>query len=82
VEYLLVALKLLPQLLKFATTVVNYVQAQEARGMGRKEAMMEALEIGSREVQLAEQVKRDADKLHDADPTDDAFDREFERKTP
>lgn len=74
------ALKVLPLVLQLVQMFKSSADAKEARGIGRDQAVKESLEEGAALITKARAIEVETAKKHAADPTDDAFDREFERK--
>lgn len=79
-SFILSALKVLPQVLQLINTVMSRVEARTQRGIGYDQAVKESLEETNDLVAKAHEAEVEADKRHKSDPTDGAFDREFERK--
>lgn len=75
-------LSALPKLLALFQLIAGMVRDAEQRGLGRKEAIAEALTIAHRDIALAEAAEVMAMQLHAKDQTDNAFDRDFERNDP
>lgn len=76
------ALKVLPLVLQLIQMFKSAADAKEQRGIGRDQAVKESIEEGVALIAQAREVEAEAAKKHAADPTDDAFDHEFERKDP
>lgn len=76
----LALLKALPELITFISAVFNFVKSQVDRGVGRKEAIAEALTISAEQLKQVMVIKAEADRIHSQDATDGAFDPEFKRK--
>jgi hypothetical protein len=70
----------LPKILALIQFITGMVRDAEQRGLGRKEAVAEALTIAHRQLAEADAAGREADAAHAADKTDGAFDADFERK--
>lgn len=62
--------------------VLNYMEAAQQRGVGRMEAVSEALTIQAEETRLAQAARFEAHSEHANKPGDDAFDPEFKRSEP
>jgi hypothetical protein len=80
-------LALLPVLIKLLPTLIGLVEAilQSARDnklleAGQAEAIAAALRKAQAQVAGARQAEADADARHAKDPTDSAFDADFQRK--
>ncbi len=80
--YIGAALKVLPLILQLIQMFKSAADAKVERGVGRDQAVKESLEEGVALVAEARRIEAEAAAKHAADPTDDAFDREFERKDP
>jgi hypothetical protein len=71
----------LPDVISLIRSIMGHVEAAQERGVGRQEAIAEALTIASEELKLATQAVYDADSAHATHPNDDGgFDGEFQRK--
>jgi hypothetical protein len=79
---LLAILSALPKILALIQLIGGMVRDAEQRGLGRKEAVAEALTIATSQIETANKVEAEAMQSHAKDNTDDAFDRSFERKEP
>jgi hypothetical protein len=80
-------LALLPVLIKLLPTLIGLVEAilQSARDnklleAGQAQAIAAALTRAQAQVGSARQAEADADARHAKDPTDSAFDADFQRK--
>jgi hypothetical protein len=70
----------LPALLKLLQTVADYAIAQEAKGVGRAEAVTEALTIATAQLEEANKARQEAEVEHKQHPDDDdGFDKDFQR---
>lgn len=67
----------LPHFLKLINAVMAWVRDAEQRGLGRKEAIAEALTIATAEVERVRLVEIEATAIHAKDKTDGAFDQDF-----
>lgn len=72
-------LSLIADLVSLLRIVADYTAQAQQRDIGRRQAISEALTIASEELRLATQARFDADAAHARDPSDDAFDRTFQR---
>lgn len=73
-------LSALPKLLALISLIVSMVRDAEQRGLGRAEAVAEALEQAQQDIAYANAVEEDARRQHNANPdSDDGFDTEFRR---
>lgn len=77
--FLLALLTALPDLLRLLNLLGAMWQEKEQQGVGRTEAIKEVLISAHKELAMADAVRLEADAAH-KDPTDDAFDRAYERK--
>lgn len=74
-------IKAIPTLISFLDSLANYVKYQEAKGVGKTEAVNAGLLLSQQAVVDAKAAEEEAAARHRANPTtDDAFDKEFERK--
>jgi hypothetical protein len=73
-------LSAVPKLLELMSKLVAYAHDRELISLGETKAIAAALKKLSDVVEIARQVEADAEKKHADDPTDSAFDRDFERK--
>ena len=73
-------LALLPKALQLLTRVVSWAQAERERGAGRAEAMSAGLDKALASIRTARAVEAEAEAAHRADPSDGAFDPEFQRR--
>lgn len=72
-------LSALPKLLALIQFIAGMVRDAEQRGLGRQDAIAEALEIAHRDLAAADAAANEARGRHAATPSDDAFDRTFQR---
>jgi len=70
----------LPELLRLLDGIRQRADMAEQQGIGRQLAVSQALLQQAEELSQANAAKQDAEKKHQTDPTDDAFDPEFKRK--
>lgn len=77
--FLLELLGALPELLKLLGSICTSVDQAEQQGIGRQLALSQALLIQSAAIDDANRIKADAISKHNANPTDDAFDKDFKR---
>lgn len=71
----------LPKLIALFQFITGMVRDAEQRGLGRKEAVAEALTIAHRDLAMADAEDEKARNDHRSNPTDDsAFDPGGERK--
>jgi len=80
VETFLAILSALPKLIALVQFVASMVHDAEQRGLGRKEAIAEALEDAHKELAWADAAGREADDDHAKVDDDTAFDPAFQRK--
>jgi hypothetical protein len=72
---------LIPDLIALILAVVKHFEAARLKGEGRAEAVSEALVIAAEELRVATKAVYEAEEQHAANPdSDDAFDKDFERK--
>lgn len=76
----LAILSALPKILALFQFIAGMVRDAEQRGLGRKDAVSEALTIAHRDLAIADAAGNAGAQAHAKDPTDNAFDRDFERK--
>lgn len=69
-----------PDIIRLIQSAANYAVLVEGKKAGRAEAIAEALQIASIELDYASAVREDALRTHASVDDDDAFDREFMRK--
>lgn len=63
--------------------IANMIKDNQQRGLGRMEAVNEALQNAQRDIAYASAVEEDAIRSHNANPdTDDGFDKDFMRPDP
>ena len=74
------ALKLLPTLIGMIESIVQSAHDNRLFAAGQAEAIAAALTKAQAQVALARQAEADAAKRHAKDPTDSAFDSDFQRK--
>ena len=78
---LLAILSALPKMLSLFQLVAGMVRDAEQRGLGRKEAIAEALTIAHRDIAAANAAENEATQAHRAHPDDDGgFDPAGQRK--
>ena len=73
-------LKALPQVLALINHIADYAKSAQDRGIGRDQAVAEALTIASEQVAVAQAVREQARADHVSKLGDDAFDDDFQRK--
>lgn len=73
----LALLEALPQILKLFSLIMGMVHDAEQRGLGRKEAVAEALVTAHRDIAAADAVEVEATQAHARDKNDTAFDQDF-----
>ena len=71
---------LVPKLVALIAAVVEYAIAAKERGLGRAEAVAEALTLGAEQVRAASLVRSQAQADHASKSDDTAFDPDFQRK--
>lgn len=77
----LAILSALPKILALVQFITGMVRDAEQRGLGRAEAVAEALTIAHRDLAMADAVEIEARQSHAAHPNDDGgFDPDGERK--
>lgn len=79
-DTLLAILSALPKLIALVQFITGMVRDAEQRGLGRKEAISEALEQAHLELAWADAAGREADDDHAKVDDDTAFDPDFQRK--
>ncbi len=72
-------LKALPDILRIVTFFTTMVQEKAQQNIGYDKAIKEALEEGHRIMAEADAERVMAEKTHNTDPTDNAFDPDFKR---
>ena len=73
-------LSALPKLLALISLIFSMVRDAEQRGLGRAEAVAEALEQAQQDIAYANAVEEDARRQHHQHPDDDSgFDLDFRR---
>lgn len=78
---LLAILKALPKIFELFLTISQMVRDKEQRGLGRKEAIAEALATAQEDIAYGNAVAEEARRQHNLHPDDDGgFDKDFERK--
>jgi hypothetical protein len=70
-------LKALPQILSLIQLLAQKVRDAEQRGIGRQEAVAEALTIAQQQIATANAAEIRATQSHAKDKTDGAFDQDF-----
>jgi hypothetical protein len=73
-------LSALPKIIALFQFIAGMVNDAEQRGLGRKEALAEALEMAHRDMAIADAAEAEAMAQHAKIKDDNAFDRDFERK--
>lgn len=73
-------LSLIVGAIKALNALTGYLHDRSLLEAGAAKAIAEGLKSTMAEVRKAQGIRDDADKAHAADPTDGAFDNEFERK--
>lgn len=76
----LALLQALPKILALFQFILGKANDAEQRGLGRKEAVAEGLQIAMDDLSKADEARNAARLRHAADKTDGAFNGEFERK--
>ena len=66
-------------LLKLVNFITAAMHDREQQGIGRAQAIAEALEQAHKDLAMADAAQMEADAAHAKDPTDDAFDSDFRR---
>lgn len=75
-----VLIKVLPTILSLIQSVIDHMRIAEAKGVGRQEAIDEALTIQTEELKLATRSMYEGEASHNAHPDDDSgFDQDFKR---
>ena len=65
--------------LQLVTFLTSMMHDREQQGIGRTQALAEALQEAHKALALADAAQIQADQAHAKDPTDNAFDRDFMR---
>lgn len=78
--FITAALKVLPIVLDLIRMFKASADAKVQQGIGRDQAVREALQEGARRIALADAAEQQARKDHAEKAGDDAFDPEFMRK--
>lgn len=73
-------LNLLPLVLQLISSVMSMAKSAQDRGLGRSEAIAEALTASSAAVDEANKAREAARLRHQLDHTDVAFDPDFRRQ--
>lgn len=76
---LLSLIKLLPLVLSLINRIADYAKSAQDRGIGRDQAVLEALTIANEQLAAAQKAREAAAAEHARKPGDDAFDDEFKR---
>lgn len=77
----LALIEALPKIIALFKFLAGMVRDAEQRGLGRKEAVAEALTIAHKDLALADAAENEAIQAHRANPHSDAgFDPDGERK--
>lgn len=71
----------LPKILQLIQLFAGMVQEKEQRGIGRKEAIAETLALAHKDITYANSIDVETEIIHAHDNTDDAFDKDFMRKS-
>ena len=71
---------LAPKLIALFAAVIQYAIAAKQRGLGRAEAVAEALALATEQVSQASAIRITAKSEHVANADDTAFDHDFRRK--
>lgn len=66
-------------LVKLGNFVAAMMQDNKQQGIGRMQALAEALEAAHKDLALADAARVEADEAHAKDSTDNAFDLDFRR---
>ena len=74
------ALKLLPTLIGMIESIVQSAHDNRLLEAGQAEAIAAALTKAQAQVALGRQAEAEAEARHAKDPTDSAFDSDFQRK--
>lgn len=70
----------LPKLLSLVYLIMSMIKDAEQKGLGRAEAVAEALENAHKDIAYANAVEEEAVRSHNANPDDDSgFDADFRR---
>jgi hypothetical protein len=70
----------LPKILALINLIMTMVRDKEQRGLGRTEAVAEALENAHKDIAYANAIEEAAAKEHNANPdSDSGFDTDFRR---
>ena len=77
---LLALVKALPQVLALINTIAGFVKSAQDRGIGRDQAVAEALALAAAELARAQQAREAARAEHARTRDDTAFDGDFERR--
>ena len=67
---------------RIALMLIERAREKTDQGVGYMRAMKESLEQAHLDLARADAAQYEADEQHRKDPTDDAFDRRFERQDP
>ncbi|HEU0150802.1 MAG TPA: hypothetical protein VFR21_28490 [Bradyrhizobium sp.] len=78
--FLPVIIKLLPTLIGIVETILQSARDNKLLEAGQAQAIAAALTRAQAQVASARQAEADADARHAKDPTDSAFDADFQRK--
>ena len=73
-------LKALPQVLALINHIADYAKSAQDRGIGRDQAVAEALTIAADGIAVSQAVRERARREHASKLGDDAFDPDFQRK--
>ena len=74
---LLAILEALPKIVALVQLLFGMARDREQRGLGRKDAIADALAAAHRDIAAAEAAELEARNRHARDPSDGAFDQDF-----
>jgi hypothetical protein len=78
---ILALLKALPEVIALWNRIAIMADAATQRGLGRDQAVKEALQAATVDLEAANAARAEAEAAHNAHPNDDGgFDQEFQRK--
>lgn len=77
----LAVVKALPELLRLFNAIMDFVRVEEAKGIGRTEAINAGARLALQQIAEATEAGRAAAAAHASAPNNDtAFDTDFQRK--
>jgi hypothetical protein len=75
----LALLKALPLVLELLSAIADRARSARDRGIGYDEAVADGVKASIEGLRIATEAANEAEARHRADPTDNAFDKRFQR---